>query len=211
MTRVLIADQHDVVRVGLRSILETHGGCEIVAEACDGREAVSKAMATKPDVAIIDCSLPLMNGIETTKQIRTRAPDTEVLALTARGSETLVGEFVHAGARGYLRKSNARQELIAAVESLAQHKTFITGDLGTELVKWFLSTHKPKTDSALTARERTVVQLIADGLNNKQIGAVLCLSVKTIESHRASAMRKVNVTSAAGLVRYAIRNKLVEP
>jgi DNA-binding NarL/FixJ family response regulator len=211
VTRILIADDHEVVRSGLRAILEAHEGWEVVAEACDGKEAISKAVETKPDVAIIDYSLPMMNGVEATRQIRARVPAAEVLIFTMHDTDVLIGELLEAGARGYLLKSDAKQYLIAAVESLASHRPFFTGRISEQLLDSFLSKHRAKIDTPLSPRERSVVQLIAEGRSNREMSEILSLSVKTIETHRAAAMRKLNVTSTAAIVRYAIRNKLVEP
>jgi DNA-binding NarL/FixJ family response regulator len=211
MTRILIADDHDVVRSGLRSILEMHPGWEVVAEASDGKEAISRAVETKPDVAIIDYALPVMNGIEATRQIRTRAPKTEILIFTMHDSDSLIGELLQAGARAYLLKSDATQHLIAAVEALASHRPFFTGKLSDKLLEAFLAKQGRAVASVLSPRERVIVQLIAEGHSNKEMSDILNISVKTIETHRASAMRKLDVTSTAGIVRYAIRNKLVVP
>jgi DNA-binding NarL/FixJ family response regulator len=211
VTRILIADDHEVVRSGLRAILEAHEGWEVVAEACDGKEAIALAVETRPDVAIIDYSLPLMKGVEATRQIRARVPTAEVLIFTMHDSDVLVGELLAAGARAYLLKSDAKQYLIAAVEALAMHKPFFTGRVSEQLLDSFLATHHGKTDALLSPRERGIVQLIAEGRSNKEMSEILNLSVKTIETHRAAAMRKLNVTSTAAIVRYAIRNKLVEP
>src|SRR5215470_5408911 len=211
MTRILIADDHDVVRSGLRSLLESHDGWEVVAEAADGKAAVTKALESKPDVAILDYSMPLVNGVEATRQIRKRHPKTEVLVFTMHDSEALVGEVLDAGARAYLLKSDARQHLIAAVEALAMHKPYFSGQVSEKLLETYLVAQKGKLGAVLSPRERIVVQLIAEGHTNKEISGILNLSIKTIESHRAAAMRKLNITSTAGIVRYAIRNKLIEP
>jgi DNA-binding NarL/FixJ family response regulator len=211
VTRILIADDHQVVRSGLRAILEEHEGWEIVAEAADGKDAIDKAVTTKPDVAIIDYSLPVMNGLEATRQIRARIPNTEVLVFTMHNSDVLVGELLAAGARAYLLKSEAKEYLIAAVKSLAGHKAFFTGTVSERLRDTFVASHQRGQDTTLSPRERVIVQLIAEGNSNKQISNLLNLSIKTIETHRAAAMRKLNVNSTAGLVRYAIRNNLVEP
>jgi DNA-binding NarL/FixJ family response regulator len=211
VTRILIADDHEVVRSGLRAILETHEGWEVVAEAENGKDAVAKALASKPDVAIIDYSLPMINGIEATRQIRARLPEVEILIFTMHDSDLLVGELLEAGARAYLLKSDAKQYLVAAVESLVGHKPFFTGRVSEQLLKSYLTALPLKGEGTLTPRERLVVQLISEGHSNKEIATILNLSVKTIESHRATAMRKLSVTSTAALVRYAIRNKLVEP
>ena len=211
MTRILIADDHDVVRSGLRTILEAHQGWEVIAEARDGKEAIGKAVEVRPDVAIIDYSLPMMNGAEVTRQIRARVPDAEVLIFTMHDSDALIGELLDAGAHAFLLKADAKQFLIAAVESLAAHKPFFTGRVSQQLLDTYVSAHHLKTAFGLSPRERVIVQLIAEGHSNKQMSEILNLSVKTIETHRAAAMRKLKVTSTAGVVRYAVRNKIVEP
>ena len=211
MTRILIADDHEVVRSGLRAILEAHAGWEVIAEATNGKEAVDKAIESKPDVAIIDYSLPLLNGVEATRQIHARLPKAEILIFTMHDSDALVGELLEAGARAYLLKSDAKQYLIAAVNALVNHRPFFTERVSEQLLESFLASHHHKHNGALTPRERVIVQLIAEGHGNKEMGEILNLSVKTIETHRAAAMRKLNLKSTAALVRYAIRNRLVEP
>lgn len=208
MTRILLADDHDVVRSGLRSILETRW--QVVAEAADGKEAVRRALELKPDVAVLDYSLPLINGVEATRQIRARVPSVEVLIFTMHDSESLIHDLLEAGARGYLLKSDAKALLISAIESLAAHRPFFTAKVSETLLDSYLA-HTATPESVLTARERSVVQLIAEGHSNKQIANILNISVKTVETHRAAAMRKLNISSAAALVRYAVRNKIVEP
>jgi DNA-binding NarL/FixJ family response regulator len=207
MTRILIADDHDVVRSGLRSLLESRW--EIVGEASNGKEAIRKAIELKPDVAVMDYSMPMINGVEATRQIRLRVPTVEVLIFTMHESEGLMRELLEAGARGYLLKSDAKHFLISAVESLAAHRPFFTAKVSDTLLEAYL-TRSSATETVLTSRERGVVQLIAEGHSNKQIANVLSISVKTVESHRAAVMRKLNVSSAAALVRYAVRNKIVE-
>ena len=210
MIRILIADDHEVVRSGLRKILEAQPSWEVVAEAGDGKDAITKATETKPDVAVLDYSLPLINGIEATRQIRARLPKTEVLIFTMHDNETLIQELLKAGARGYLLKSDAKRHLIGAIESLAGHKPFFTAKVSEALLVSFLA-RPAREGSTLTNRERGVVQLIAEGHTNKQIANILNISLKTVETHRAAIMRKLNLSSSAGLVRYAIRNKIVEP
>jgi DNA-binding NarL/FixJ family response regulator len=210
MIRILIADDHDVVRSGLRNILEAQSNWQVVAEASDGKEAVEKAAQTKPDVAVIDYSLPLINGIEATRQIRARLPKTEVLIFTMHDSETLIQELLKAGARGYLLKSDAKRHLIGAIQSLAGHEPFFTAKVSETLLVSFLA-RPHREGSILTNRERGVVQLIAEGHTNKQVANLLNISLKTVETHRATIMRKLDLSSSAALVRYAIRNRIVEP
>ena len=179
-TRILIADDHDVVRSGLRTVLEAQPGWIVVAEAGDGRDAVAKALETKPNVAIIDYSLPLLNGAEVTRQIHSRLPSVEVLIFTMHDSDSLLADILSAGARAYLLKSDANQYLIAAVTSLADHKPFFTAKVSEQLLDSYLSAHQVKTDE-LSPRERVVVQLIAEGHSNRDMSEALGLSLKTIE------------------------------
>lgn len=210
MTRILIADDHDVVRSGLRAILETHPNWEVVAEAADGKEAILKAVATKPDVVVLDYSLPLVDGLEVTRQICARLRKTEVLIFTMHDNETLIESLLRAGARGYLIKSDAQHYLVEAIESLAIHKPFFTSRVSEALLETFL-TKPSRAGSVLTSRERSVMQLIVEGHSNRQSAEILKISIKTVETHRAAIMRKLNLSSSADLVRYAVRNKLVEP
>jgi DNA-binding NarL/FixJ family response regulator len=209
MTRILIADDHDVVRSGVRTILETQTGWEVVGEAVDGKDAVDQALATHPDVVVLDYGLPVMNGIEAARQIRARVPGTEILIFTMHDTATLVREVLEVGARGFLLKSDARRFLIAAVESLAAHNPFFTGKVSEALLEAYLAKGSA-VDSLLTAREKSVVQLIAEGHTNKQIANILSIGTKTVETHRATVLHKLNLGTTAALIRYAIRNKLVE-
>jgi DNA-binding NarL/FixJ family response regulator len=210
-TRILIADGHEVVRCGLRTILEARAGWTVVAEAGDGKAAVVQAIQVRPDVAIVDTALPFLGGIEVARQIRARCPDTEVMALGVNDSELLARDLLQAGARAFLLKSEPTHSVVAAVEALSRHKAYFTGAFAKTLLDTYLSPNEHAPESPLSPRERVVVQLIAEGHSNKDIGAILCLSIKTIETHRASAMRKLAITSMAGLVRYAVRNRIVEP
>ena len=208
-TRILIADHHEVVRVGLREILEARPDLEIVAECADGMEAVSKAAETEPDIAILEHTLPLLNGIEVTRQVRSRFPKTEVLVFTMHEAESLVQDLLKAGARGYVLKSAAKHQLIGAIESLAAHKPFFTPKLSEERIRAFVA-RPDREGSSLTNRERDVVRLVADGQSNKEIARIFNTSAKTVEFQRAAVMRKLDLSSSAGLVRYAVRNGLVE-
>jgi DNA-binding NarL/FixJ family response regulator len=210
MIRILIADDHDVVRSGLHAILSSQPGWEVVAEAEDGKRAVELAAQTQPNVAILDYQLPIINGVDATREIRAFLPQTEVLIFTMHESEPLIRELLEAGARGYLLKSDARRFLMAAVEALAHHQPFFTGRVSETLLSAYLANRAPPGD-LLTPRERNVVQLVAEGRSNKEAASLLGINLKTIETHRATAMRKIKANSTADLVRYAIRNKLVEP
>ena len=209
MIRILIADDHAVVRSGLRTILDAHPNLEVVAEAADGNEAVHKAIETTPDIAVIDYSLPLINGIEVTRQIRAQLPKTEVLIFTMHDNESLIQDVMKVGARGYLLKSDAGRDLISAIEALAVHRPFFTTKVSETLLKSYVTAAKA-IRSTLTNREVGIVQMIAEGHTNKHIARLLNISLKTVETHRASVMRKLNFSSSADLVRYAIRNNLVE-
>jgi DNA-binding NarL/FixJ family response regulator len=209
VVRIVIADDHDIVRCGVRGILDEHEGWEVVGEARTGREAIDQVLATHPDVVVLDFALPLVNGVEVTRQIRSRLPGVEVLIFTMHDTESLVRDALEAGARGFLLKSDAKQLLISAVESLAAHRPFFTSKVSETLLETFLAKGVPG-ESALTPRERGVVQLIAEGKTNKEIADVLSVSTKTVETHRATALRKLNIDTTAALIRYAIRNKLVD-
>ena len=210
MIRILMADDHDVVRSGLRHIVEAQPNWQVVAEAADGKEAVQKALETKPDVAVIDYSLPLINGVEATRQIRSAQPRTEVLIFTMHDNETLIQELLKAGARGYLLKTDARRHLIGAIEALAAHKPFFTAKVSEALLDSFLS-RPAREGSALTHRERGVVQLVAEGYTNKRIAEALVISDKTVERHRANILEKLGMRDRVELTRYAIRHGLIEP
>jgi DNA-binding NarL/FixJ family response regulator len=209
MTRILIADDHDVVRSGIRAILEDRVGWEIVAEAASGKEAIEQALATKPDVVVLDYSLPLMNGVEVTRQICTRLPGTQVLIFTMHDTDDLVLEALAAGARGFLLKSDAKKLLTKAVESLAARRPYFTGKVSEALLETFVEAKKQEV-TRFSPRERSVMQLIAEGHGHREIARILGVSEKTVESHRANVMKKGSFTSTAALIRYAIRNNIVE-
>ena len=208
MKRILVADDHETVRSGLRVLLETRPGWEVVAEAHDGHQALAAAIETRPDVAIVDYSMPFMTGIEVARHIRERKLATEVLIFSICDSRDLVLQAVRAGANAYLLKSDANKLLLAAVESLMQHKPFYTGAFSGEFNG--SADCNGGRHQLLSPREETIVRLIAEGHSNKEVSALLSLSIKTTETHRATAMRKLNVRSTAGLVRFAVRNKLLE-
>lgn len=214
MVRILLADDHDVVRRGLRDQLSQHEGWEVVGEAVNGREAVKLALKLEPDVVVLDLSMPDLNGLEATRQIKHHLENTEVLIFTMHETEQLIREVLSAGARGYVLKTDAGRQITNAVEALSHHKPFFTARVSEALLDAFL---KPNTKAdegsvfrTLTDREREVVQMLAEGKSNKEIAARLSISVKTVETHRATVMRKLDINSIVELVHYAIRNQLVE-
>jgi DNA-binding NarL/FixJ family response regulator len=209
MTRILIADDHEIVRQGVKAILSKRERWEIVGEAADGRDAVEQARLTQPEIAILDYALPFINGVEAARQIRLNSPRTEVLIFTQHDNEALLRNILEAGVQGYLLKSDATQYLVQAVEALEYHQPFFTKTVSDILVSSYLA-KAGGAPSVLTARETAVVKLIAEGHSNKESAAILGLSEKTVESHRSAAMRKLDAKSTAALVRYAIRNRLIE-
>jgi DNA-binding NarL/FixJ family response regulator len=213
--RILLADDHDVVRRGLRQLLDEREGWEVCGEALTGRKAVQMATELKPHIAIVDLSMPELNGIEATRQIRRALPDTEILVYTMHDSEELVRKALAAGARGYLLKSDASRYLITAIEMLADHKPFFSGNVSETVLSGFLRAAESKegdaSSSPLTPRETEIIQLLAEGKSNKKISELLRISVKTVEAHRATIMRKLQVNTVVDLVRYAFRNQIAQP
>jgi DNA-binding NarL/FixJ family response regulator len=220
--RILIADDHDVVRVGLRALVEA-AGHEVCGEAATGRDAVALAERTAPHVAVIDVSMPDLNGLEAARRIRDASPTTEILIVTAHDSEEVVRQVLAAGARGYMLKSDAGRDLVAAIEDLLAHRTHFTTKVAEMVLTGFLvGRPAPAADAPppppppaaaaarLTSREREVLQLLAEGKGTKQIAMALGISVKTVETHRANLMRSLGLDSISELVRYAVRNRIIE-
>jgi DNA-binding NarL/FixJ family response regulator len=213
--RILIADDHDVMRDGTRSLIERQPGWEVCGLAATGREAVAQAIELQPDIVIMDMSMPDLNGLDAAVQIRRRLPRTEILMFTAHETEELVREVFQAGAKSFIYKSDAHEFLVDAIQSLSQHKPFFTSKVSEILFANLLSrsegsSHRPEPGQRLTGREREIVQLVAEGQSNKEVAEKLGISVRTAETHRAHILRKLNLDSIAGLVRYAIRNKMIE-
>jgi len=206
MTTILLADNHEVVRCGVHALLAERPDWEVVAEAADGKEAVAQAIKTTPDVAIIDYSLPFLNGVEVTKQIRQRSSGTKVIIFTMHDNNIIIRESVWAGALGYVLKSDAQGLLVTAIDTVARHKPFFTGAASAALHAF----QTKRSNDPLSARERGVVQLIAEGHSNKAIATILGLSSKTVETHRQTVRHKLDLCSTADLVRYAVRNNLIE-
>ena len=210
--RILVADDHEVVRRGVRVLLEGRPGWQVCDEAADGREAVEKTARLRPDVVILDIGMPVLNGLEAARQVRKASPESEVLILTMHESEQVIREVLAAGARGYVLKSDAGRNLVNAVEALGRHKTFFTPLVAEIVLQGFLDDQGERSEpSALTDREREVVQLLAEGRGNKEVARTLGISVRTAETHRTNIMRKLGCHSFSDLVRYAIRNNIIAP
>ncbi len=213
--RILIADDHDVMREGTRALIERQPGWEVCGVAATGREAVERAFALEPDVVVMDMSMPELNGLDAAVQIKRRLPQTEILIFTAHETDELIREVFEAGAKSFIFKSDAYHFLVEAIQSLSQHKPFFTNKVSEVLFEEILnrSANKPhaaQTSTRLTAREREIVQLLSEGRSNQGVADALGISVRTAETHRASILRKLGLDSVASLVRYAIRNKIIE-
>jgi DNA-binding NarL/FixJ family response regulator len=210
MIRILLADDHAIVRQGLRALLSNVHDIEVVAEAEDGREALEKAERHKPDVIIMDFAMPGLNGLEGTRRIANHLPSAKVLVLTMHNNEEYILQCLKAGAAGYLLKDAIADELIEAVRTIMTHKRFISPSLSAETLEYYINRlDAGKLASpleSLTAREREVLQLIAEGHTNKKIASMLSISVKTVETHRAHLMDKLNIHDQAGLIRFAIQH-----
>lgn len=213
--RILIADDHDLMRRGVKTLLGSHAGWEICGEAKTGREAVTKAEQLRPDILVLDISMPDLNGIEAARRIRKASSSTEILILSSHYSDHLVRESVDAGVRGYILKSDSDRDLIIAIETLAKHNPFFT-PLATEVILGRFNTGSPIKEmpevvgDRLTSREREILQLLAEGKNNDEVASSLGISVNTAQTHRANIMRKLELHSVSELVRYAVRNQIIE-
>jgi len=213
--RILVADDHEIVRRGLVSLLKSHAGWEVCAEAQDGRQAVEKAKELRPDVVILDIGMPNLNGLEAARQMLRHNPYSRVLILTITDADEMVRAVLDAGARGFVLKSDAARDLLAAVEALQSNKTFFTSRVAEMVLGGYLGRDRCANDGevalpSLTPREREIVQLLAEGNSTKEVASHLNLSVKTAETHRSNIMRKLNLHSVSGLVLYAVRNNMVQ-
>lgn len=213
--RILIADDHDLMRRGIRTMLASNPSMDICGEAKTGREAVEEAEKLRPDIAILDIGMPDLNGVEAARRIRKASPGTEILILSLHYSDQLVREIVDAGVRGYIVKSDSDRDLLIAVETLAKHKPFFTPH-ATEMILGSFNTGGPVKkipeliSERLTSREREIVQLLAEGKSSKEVASALGISIKTAETHRANVMRKLELHNVSELVRYAVRNQIIE-
>jgi two-component system response regulator NreC len=213
--RILVADDHEVVREGVRALIERQSDLEVCGVAATGREAVDLARKTKPNVVVLDITMPELDGLDAIRQIRKALPDTEVVVFSAHPSEDLIDEVFEAGAKSYIEKNEASRDLVAAIRSLAEHKPFFTSQTSEILYAKFLTPGANKqpdrTKPKLTTREREIVSLLAQSSSNKDVAAILGISIRTVETHRATLMHKLGVRSVAGVVRYAIRHHIIEP
>jgi DNA-binding NarL/FixJ family response regulator len=214
--RILIADDHEVVRRGLCALLQSHDGWEICAEATDGRDAVEKATQLKPDVVILDVGMPNLNGLAATRQLVQHDPRCKVIVLTITDSDQVIREALDAGARGFVLKSDAARDLVAAVEALQRNRMFFTPRVNDMVLAGFLDKgHVSPSNVAprlpeLTPREREVIQLLAEGKSSKEVASLLNLSTKTAETHRSNIMRKLGFHSIRDLVVYSIKNNIIQ-
>ncbi len=213
--RVIIADDHHLVRQGIRALLEKSGGIEVVGEAADGQEAVALVERLKPDAIIMDIAMPRLNGTQSTERIRALGVPTQVVILSMYSDETLVRQTLRAGARGYLLKKSVTEELILALQAAARGEIYLSPAISGTVLADFLAAEKSRSGheafDRLSPREREVLQLIAEGHTNNEIAQLMSISVKTVEKHRAALMTKLNVHDTAGLVREAITHGLIIP
>lgn len=210
MARILIADDHDIVRKGVRDIIEAHFGWEICGEASDGQEALDLALLEKPDVAIFDVSLPLIGGIALTRRLHQELPGMSIMLFTMHDGEEVVGSGLAAGARGYVLKTDNASILEAGISAMVAKRAYFSPHISELLLTAAIGNRKRSRLESFTVRELEVAQLIAEGNSNKQIARILDISIKTVESHRGAAMRKAEVKSAAEFVRFAIKHNLIE-
>lgn len=214
--RILIADDHEVVRRGLASLLQGHEGWEICGDAKDGREAVEKARELKPDVVILDVGMPNLNGLAATRQLLQQNPQQKIIVLTITDSDHVIREALDAGARGFVLKSDAARDLVSAVEALQRNRMFFTPRVNDMVLAGFLekggggTNNKAPKLPKLTPREREVIQLLAEGKSSKEVASALNLSTKTAETHRSNIMRKLDIHSIRDLVVYAVKNDIIQ-
>ena len=209
--RLVIADDHGVVRGGLRLLLDRQPDMEVVGEAADGAEAVAEALAHRPDLAILDVAMPRLTGLQATRDIKAIAPEIDVLILSMHDDEHYLYEALKAGASGYVLKQKADQDLVDAVRAVARGESFLTNSAQRSLVREWMADPSSGPREPLSPREQEILKLIADAHTNREISAMLGLSEKTVESHRGSILRKLGMRDRVELVRYAIRRGLIEP
>jgi DNA-binding NarL/FixJ family response regulator len=210
--KIFVADNHDVLRRGLRALLSGHAGWLVCGEANSGKEAVKLILEHQADIVTVDLDLPDLNGIEVTRRVKEALPTAEILFFTTHDEDHVITDALRAGARGYVLQTDSEEKVIEAVESLGRHVPFFTARASETLLRHLLNDGaRPSETNVLTEREREIVQLLSDGKSNKETASRLRISVKTVETHRAAIMRKLGLNSVTELVRYAIRNKFIEP
>jgi DNA-binding NarL/FixJ family response regulator len=215
--RVLLADDHHLVRAGIRALLQSLSDVEIVAEAGDGQEALAALVRTKPEIALVDISMPGLNGLELAQRAAREAPETRLVILSVHGDASHVAQALRAGAKGYLVKDAAADELPILLRSVMRGETYLSPSISRHVVEGFLgrasasSEESPEKPELLTSRQREILQLVAEGRSTKDVANLLGLSVKTVETHRAQIMERLDIHDLAGLVRYAVRAGLVSP
>lgn len=213
--RILVVDDHEMMRAGVRGVIERQSGWEVCGVATTGREAIEQALVLEPDIVVMDMSMPGLNGLDAAVEIRRHLPQIEILILSAHETEDLIREVFAAGIKSFIFKSQAQHFLVKAIQSLSEHKPFFINKVSEALFAEMLTRSESKPDTAqtnqgLTARERQVVQLLAEGRSNKEIADTLGISPRTAETHRANILRKLSLSSVAEVVRYAIRNKMID-
>lgn len=211
MLRIILADDHEVVRKGVIDVIAANPGWEVVGQAADGEAALELALRLRPDIAVLDVSLPHINGVTLTRRLRQEAPEISVLLFTMLDDDETVNEGLAAGAKGYILKSDTQQHLSAAISAIGARRPYFSPWVSELLLDGLTHARKRSRLKAFTVRELEVAQLISEGESNKDIAQILGISIKTVESHRASAMRKAGVRSAGELVRFAIRQHLIAP
>jgi DNA-binding NarL/FixJ family response regulator len=212
--RILIADDHEIVRRGLTSLLSSRRGWVVCAEATTGREAIALAAQHRPDIVVMDISMPGLNGLEATRKIRKVLPKTQAVILSIHYSDQLVQEVVDSGARAYVLKSDASRDLLSAVEAVTSNRPFFTAGAARILIDGFCNTPsapQPLLRKSLSTREREIVQLLAEGNSSKEVAVALGITVKTADTHRSNIMRTLEIHSVSELVRYAVKNNMIEP
>jgi DNA-binding NarL/FixJ family response regulator len=207
--KLLVADDHEIVRNGVRCLLEAQLGWQVMAEACNGREAVEKAKRLKPDVAVLDIGMPSLNGLEAARQMLKNDPQIKIVILTVHESDNLIREVLKVGARGYVSKTDAIRDLVTAISAVQSGVAFFTAKVAEVVLEGDLD-KSGLASSRLTPRQREIIQLLAEGQSSKEIAVELGLSVKTAETHRANLMKRLNCHTASEIVRYAIRNNIIE-
>jgi len=209
--RILVADDHDFIRQGTCAVLERHPGWEVCGLAATGREAVTQAAQLKPDIVVMDMTMPELNGLDAAAQIKRESPETEIVLLSAHQSDEVIRDAFKAGVKSFIFKTEAHHLLVESVQALACHQPFLTPRVSEVLFSDVINPDQSEGGERLSAREREIVQQLAEGKSNRDVGQAFGISTRTVENHRANIMRKLGVDSVAGLVRYAIRNKLIEP